>query len=33
MDYLRQLPPGPGGGLPVIPMDERAAEVRAIMAG
>lgn len=33
MDHLRRLPaPGPGK-LPVIPVDERAAEVRAIRAG
>jgi len=33
MDFLRQLPAGKAGGLPVIPVDERAAEVRAIKVG
>jgi 5'-nucleotidase len=32
MDHLRNLPAKPGE-LPVIPVDERAAEVRAIRAG
>jgi 5'-nucleotidase len=32
MDHLRNLP-AKKGGLPVIPVDERAAEVRAIKAG
>jgi 5'-nucleotidase len=30
MDYLRSLPVKSKGELPVIPVDERAAEVRAI---
>lgn len=30
MDHLRRLPPGPKGGLPLIPVDDRAREVRAI---
>ena len=30
MDYLRQLPVEKGAKLPVIPVDERAAEVRAV---
>jgi 5'-nucleotidase len=30
MDYLRDLPVRKTGELPVIPVDERAAEVRAI---
>jgi len=30
MDYLRRLPVKSKGELPVIPVDERAAEVRAI---
>jgi 5'-nucleotidase len=30
MDYLRDLPVKKKGELPVIPVDERAAEVRAI---
>jgi len=33
MDYLRSLPVKSKGELPVIPVDERAAEVRAIKAG
>jgi len=33
MDHLRTLPPAKAGELPVIPVDERAAEVRAIKAG
>jgi 5'-nucleotidase/UDP-sugar diphosphatase len=33
MDYLRDLPVTKKGELPVIPVDERAAEVRAIKAG
>jgi 5'-nucleotidase len=33
MDYLRDLPVEKKGELPVIPVDERAAEVRAIKAG
>jgi 5'-nucleotidase/UDP-sugar diphosphatase len=33
MDYLRALPVKSPGELPVIPVDERAAEVRAIKAG
>ena len=33
MDYLRNLPVKSKGELPVIPVDERAAEVRAIKAG
>ena len=33
MDYLRDLPVNKKGELPVIPVDERAAEVRAIKAG
>lgn len=32
MDYLRSLPAKRKGALPVIPVDERAAEVRAIKA-
>jgi 5'-nucleotidase len=32
MDYLRHLP-AKKGQLPVIPVDERAAEIRAIKAG
>jgi 5'-nucleotidase / UDP-sugar diphosphatase len=32
MDHLRRLPAGPKGGLPIIPVDERAREVRAIRA-
>jgi 5'-nucleotidase len=33
MDHLRRLPVGHPGELPIIPTDERAAEVRAIKAG
>jgi len=33
MDYLRSLPANGPGGLPTIPADERAAEVRAIREG
>jgi 5'-nucleotidase / UDP-sugar diphosphatase len=33
MDHLRSLPVKNQGELPVIPIDERAAEVRAIRAG
>jgi 5'-nucleotidase len=33
MDHLRRLPVTKRGELPVIPVDERAAEVRAIKAG
>jgi 5'-nucleotidase len=33
MDYLRNLPVKKKGDLPVIPVDERAAEVRAIKVG
>jgi 5'-nucleotidase len=33
MDYLRDLPVGRRGGLPVIPVDARAAEVRAVKEG
>jgi 5'-nucleotidase len=33
MDHLRNLPVKTKGELPVIPVDERAAEVRAIKAG
>jgi 5'-nucleotidase len=33
MDHLRRLPVKSKGELPVIPVDERAAEVRAIKAG
>jgi 5'-nucleotidase len=33
MDYLRNLPVKSKGELPVIPVDERAAEVRAIKVG
>jgi 5'-nucleotidase len=32
MDHLRGLAVGSGGDLPTIPVDERAAEVRAIKA-
>jgi 5'-nucleotidase len=32
MDYLRSLPVKSKGELPTIPVDERAAEVRAIRA-
>ena len=33
MDYLRRLPVKTKGDLPVIPVDARAAEVRAIKVG
>ncbi len=33
MDYLRELPVTKKGELPVIPVDERAAEIRAIKVG
>jgi 5'-nucleotidase len=33
MDYLRSLPAKIAGELPTIPVDERAAEVRAIKVG
>jgi 5'-nucleotidase len=33
MDFLRHLPAGKPGELPVIPVDERASEVRAIKVG
>jgi 5'-nucleotidase/UDP-sugar diphosphatase len=33
MDHLRSLPATGPGELPVIPVDERAAEVRAIKLG
>ena len=33
MDHLRNLPVESKGELPVIAVDERAAEVRAIKAG
>ena len=33
MDYLRKLLVNTKGELPVIPVDERAAEVRAIKPG
>ena len=33
MDYLRRLPVKNKGELPTIPVDERAAEVRAIKVG
>ena len=33
MDYLRSLPVKTKGGLPMIPVDERASEVRAIKVG
>jgi 5'-nucleotidase len=33
MDYLRDLPVSRTGELPVIPVDARAAEVRAIQEG
>ena len=33
MDYLRSLPVKNAGDLPIIPVDVRAAEVRAIRAG
>lgn len=32
MDFLRALPSAKEGELPVIPVDDRAAEVRAIAA-
>jgi 5'-nucleotidase len=33
MDHLRSLPVKSKGELPIIPVDERAAEVRAINVG
>jgi 5'-nucleotidase len=33
MDHLRRLPVTKAGELPVIPVDERAAEIRAIKVG
>jgi 5'-nucleotidase/UDP-sugar diphosphatase len=33
MDHLRGLPVKRQGGLPTIPLDERAAEIRAIRLG
>jgi hypothetical protein len=33
MDYLRRLPIKNAGELPTIPVDARAAEVRAIKVG
>ena len=33
MDHLRNLPAKNQGELPVIPVDKRAAEVRAIKVG
>jgi 5'-nucleotidase / UDP-sugar diphosphatase len=33
MDYLRAMPVKNGSELPTIPVDERAAEVRAIKVG
>jgi 5'-nucleotidase len=33
MDYLRDLPVKSKGELPTIPVDQRAAEVRAIKVG
>jgi 5'-nucleotidase len=33
MDYLRSLPIKTKGGLPMIPVDESASEVRAIKVG
>ena len=33
MDHMRRLPVKKKGDLPVIPVDERASEVRAIKAG
>jgi 5'-nucleotidase len=33
MDYLRRLPAGPDGGLPVLAIDDRATEVRGIQEG
>jgi 5'-nucleotidase/UDP-sugar diphosphatase len=32
MDYIRNMPAKTPGELPIIPVDERAAEVRAIRA-
>jgi hypothetical protein len=33
MDYLRELPAKSPGEIPVIPVDARGVEVRAIKAG
>jgi hypothetical protein len=33
MDYIRGLPVKDKGGLPTIPVDERASEVRAFSTG
>ena len=33
MDYLRSLPVNNPGELPTVPVDEKAAEIRAIQAG
>ena len=33
MDHLRSLPVSNPGELPVIPVDERAAEIRAVKIG
>ena len=33
MDFLRRLPVGNEGELPIIPVDERAMEIRAIRQG
>jgi 5'-nucleotidase len=33
MDHIRNLPAKTHGELPMIPVDERASEVRAIKAG
>jgi 5'-nucleotidase len=33
MDHLRRLPVTSTGALPTVPVDERAAEVRAITVG
>ena len=33
MDHLRALPVPSPGALPIVPVDDRAAEVRAIKAG
>jgi 5'-nucleotidase len=33
MDYLRGLPVNNPGELPTVPVDEKAAEIRAIKAG
>jgi 5'-nucleotidase/UDP-sugar diphosphatase len=33
MDHLRRLPVKKPGELPIIPVDERANEVRAVKAG